>query len=73
MKAKFFLVAIGAVVAFSSCRKHTCECSTDVYDSQGYYQTTVTEVHTVKSMTTLRAISKCDEYDTSSDTYCSIY
>lgn len=73
MKAKFFLVAIGAVVAFSSCRKHTCECTTDVYDSQGSYQTTVTEKHTVKSMTTLRAMSKCDDYETGSNTYCSLY
>lgn len=73
MKIKLLLGSVIAIVALSSCRKYNCECSTEVYDADGYYVTSTYDTHQVKARTTLGAMSKCDEYDTGVNTYCSIY
>lgn len=65
------LIALGGLTA-TSCRKHSCTCATDVYDSNGYWVNTTYETHTVRGMTTLKAISECDELEYTNNTYCNL-
>lgn len=70
MKIKLLFAAICATIAFSSCRKHDCVCSTDMYDSNGYYVSTQTTTHKVKGFTTLKAATECSALQSGYNTYC---
>lgn len=62
-------------LAFASCKKYDCECTTDYYDANYSIISTTTETHTVKATGILKATEECNKYDANtvySDTYCYI-
>lgn len=68
---KIILLAFGGL-ALVSCKKYDCVCSTDYYDSNGYYVGTTETTYTVKGRTVVQAELECDDYETY-DSYCTIF
>lgn len=72
MKKTLLFIAFGALL-LTSCKRYSCECTTDYYDSYGYYINSTTTNEKVKGFTSIKASSECASKNNStgySETYC---
>lgn len=74
MKRTLLFLGFG-VLLLTSCKRYTCQCTTDYYDSNGYYINSTTTNEKVKGFTVVKASSECSSKNSSNgftETYCYI-